>query len=159
MAGEPPLRQTSFNQPDTSNTVIRLSTECLSIQLGSNRKLMAFYMDSYSCHLMSVTNNVTQIRWVSVLGTIFSWWRRRQWENSYQTPMTSNSFPSTFHSILLSALSALETLLHSVYKYKFSCGWSFFLNVKLQLFALISSPTLEPKMTLGTISLTCIKKA
>lgn len=40
--GSPTLRQTSFNRPDTLNTVIWLSTKCLPIQRRSNRKLMAF---------------------------------------------------------------------------------------------------------------------
>lgn len=40
--GSPTLRQTSFNRPDTLNTVIWLSTKCLPIQGRSNRKLMAF---------------------------------------------------------------------------------------------------------------------
>lgn len=40
--GSPTLRQTSFNWPDTLNTVIWLSTKCLPIQGRRNRKLMAF---------------------------------------------------------------------------------------------------------------------
>lgn len=82
---------------------------------------MAFYMDSYSNHLMPVTNNVTQMNQMSVcLGNHFPMMEEGQ---EGKTVIRLQSLIISFFFIrnnsLLRVLSGLETSpLCSVYKYE-----------------------------------------
>lgn len=77
--GSPTLRQTSFNRPDTLNTVIWLSTKCLPIQGRSNRKLMAFSPNS---HLYRSYRTDVSWRNSRVVEGLVGWWRRRRGQPS-----------------------------------------------------------------------------
>lgn len=68
--GSPTLRQTSFNRPDTLNTVIWLSTKCLPIQGRSNRKLMAFPTNShfYHSYWTDVSRGNSRVRGLKAVG-------------------------------------------------------------------------------------------